>query len=73
MLHTPITRYLIVGTVGISVGAIVIALFGVVEETTHDLESLLRLYKRPAFIAWFSLVAFVVGVVLMTVSSLNLG
>lgn len=37
-----------------------IALFGVVNEPNHSLEDLIELYKRPAFIAYFSVVEFVV-------------
>jgi len=37
-----------------------IALFGVVYEPNHSLEDLIELYKRPVFIAYFTLVEFVV-------------
>lgn len=44
-----------------------IAIFGVVKETTHTLEELLTLYCRPGFIVWISIqfvaTALILGVV----------
>ncbi|CAG8547542.1 3274_t:CDS:2, partial [Funneliformis mosseae] len=37
-----------------------IGFFGVVNEPNHSLEDLIELYKRPAFIAYFSIIEFVV-------------
>src|SRR5436305_1499402 len=37
-----------------------IALFGVVHEPNHSLEDLIELYKRPAFIAYFTVMEFFV-------------
>src|ERR1051325_2321861 len=48
------------GTFLITVGAIMIALFGVVDEPNHSLDDLIELYKRPAFIAYFTLIELVV-------------
>jgi hypothetical protein len=42
-----------------------IAIFGVVNEPKHSLEDLIELYKRPAFIAYFSVLEFVVIVILI--------
>jgi len=37
-----------------------IAFFGVVNEPSHSLEDLIELYKRPAFIVYFSIIEFMV-------------
>lgn len=42
-----------------------IAFFGAVYEPNHSLEDLIELYKRPAFIAYFSVIEFLVIVVLI--------
>jgi magnesium transporter len=42
-----------------------IALFGVVDEPNHSLDDLIELYKRPVFIAYFSVVEFVIIVILI--------
>ncbi|GBC07519.1 hypothetical protein RclHR1_07500004 [Rhizophagus clarus] len=55
----------IIGTIFILIGAVMIALFGVVNEPKHSLEDLIELYKRPAFIAYFSIIEFVVIVILI--------
>src|SRR5207244_3620496 len=44
-----------------------IALFGVVHESTHSLEDLIELYKRQAFIIYFSIIEFIV-VILLTLN-----
>lgn len=42
-------------------------LFGVIPEPDHDIEDLIRLYKRPAFIAYFSILeTFIVTTVLLS-------
>jgi hypothetical protein len=40
------------GTILIAGGAVLIAIFGVVQEKTHTLEELVLLYMRPSFIVW---------------------
>jgi magnesium transporter len=50
----------VIGTFLILIGAITIALFGVVDEPSHSLEDLIELYKRPVFIAYFSVIEFVI-------------
>ncbi|KAG0350411.1 hypothetical protein BGZ54_003834, partial [Gamsiella multidivaricata] len=42
----------------ILLGAITIGLFGIVPEPSHSLEDLIQLWKRPAFIVYFSLIEF---------------
>ncbi|KAF6766038.1 hypothetical protein DFP72DRAFT_1161719 [Ephemerocybe angulata] len=56
--------WMILGTILIAGGAILIAVFGIVPEPTRSLEDLLELFRRPAFLAYFSTLAFVVVVCL---------
>ncbi|CAG8808616.1 2282_t:CDS:2, partial [Racocetra persica] len=48
-----------------SVIAVMIAFFGVVKVQNHSLNDLIELYKRPAFIAYFSTIEFILIVVLI--------
>ncbi|GAA5923199.1 DMT family transporter [Sporobolomyces koalae] len=57
VLGDEFTVHLVVGTVLIAGGAVLIGIFGVVPEQTHTLPELVRLYRRPAFIVWVSLLA----------------
>lgn len=56
------------GTGLVAVGAVLIAVFGVVQEREHSLDELLRLFQRPAFVAFFSIEGAVIVVALVTVS-----
>jgi hypothetical protein len=58
----------IVGTGLVAGGAVLIAVFGVVEEREHSLDELLRLFGREAFVVFFSIEGFVIVVTLVTVS-----
>lgn len=58
----------IVGTGLVAGGAVLIAVFGVVQEREHSLDELLRLFQRPAFVAFFSIEGFVIIATLITVS-----
>jgi magnesium transporter len=60
LLGDVFSPWLIVGTLLIAGGAVLIGLFGVVQETTRDLESLLALFRRGAFIAYFTILAAIV-------------
>ncbi|TBU35261.1 hypothetical protein BD311DRAFT_860795 [Dichomitus squalens] len=66
LLGDVFSPWMILGTLLIAGGAILIAVFGIVPEPTHSIEDLLRLFDRPAFIAYFSLLGFVVLVWLAT-------
>lgn len=57
----------IFGTGLVAMGAVLIAVFGVVQEREHSLDELLRLFSRPPFVAFFSVEAFVIVVALATV------
>ncbi|KAM0793572.1 hypothetical protein ACM66B_001008 [Microbotryomycetes sp. NB124-2] len=54
--------HLAAGIALIAGGACLIAIFGAVPEPTHTLDELVRLYRRPAFLAWISVLAFVLSV-----------
>ncbi|KAL1951921.1 hypothetical protein VTO73DRAFT_1070 [Trametes versicolor] len=60
LLGDVFSPWMLLGTLLIAGGAVLIAVFGIVKEPTHSLEDLLRLFSRPAFIAYFSLLGFVV-------------
>ncbi|CAG8503917.1 11729_t:CDS:2 [Diversispora eburnea] len=55
---------LLLGTIFIIIGAIMIALFGMVKAPSHSLDDLIELYKRPTFIAYFSIIEIIVFVLL---------
>ncbi len=59
--------WMILGTLFIAGGAVLIAIFGIVPEPTRSLEDLLGLFRRPAFVAYFSLLGAVVLVSLAIV------
>lgn len=46
---------MLLGTVLIAGGAVLVGIFGIVPEPTHSLEDLLLLFRRSAFIAYFTL------------------
>lgn len=47
--------WMILGTILIAGGATLIAVFGIVAEPTRSLEDLLALFRRPAFVLYFSI------------------
>jgi drug/metabolite transporter (DMT)-like permease len=59
--------WMVLGTILIAVGAVLIAVFGIVPEPTHALEDLLELFRRPAFVAYFSILGSTVLVCLALV------
>ncbi|KAF9786949.1 hypothetical protein BJ322DRAFT_1052867 [Thelephora terrestris] len=59
------STWMILGTILIAGGAVLIAVFGTVPEPTRSLEDLLILFNRPAFVIYFSLLGFFLGVVLV--------
>ncbi|RDX55843.1 hypothetical protein OH76DRAFT_1396195 [Lentinus brumalis] len=66
LLGDVFSPWMVLGTLLIAGGAVLIAVFGIVPEPTRSLEDLLRLFNRPAFVAYFSLLGFVVFVWLVT-------
>lgn len=67
LLGDVFSPWMILGTVLIAGGAVLIAVFGIVPEPTHSLEDLLQLFRRPAFVAYFSLLGAFVAISLITV------
>ena len=62
----------VIGTGLVAAGAVLIAVFGVVEEREHSLDELLRLFGRKAFVGFFSVEGFVIVVALGLVSLASL-
>ena len=67
LLGDVFSPWMILGTLLIAGGAVLIAVFGIVPEPTHSLEDLLQLFRRPAFVAYFSILGSVVVVCLAIV------
>ncbi|KAJ6519813.1 hypothetical protein C8R45DRAFT_886642 [Mycena sanguinolenta] len=65
LLGDVFSPWMILGTLLIAGGAILIAIFGIVPEPTRSLEDLLALFRRPAFIVYFSLLGATVLVSLI--------
>lgn len=61
---------MILGTILIAGGAVLIAIFGIVPEPTRSIEDLLELFRRPAFVAYFSTLGTIVFICLAFVRSL---
>ncbi|KAL4890713.1 hypothetical protein BDV59DRAFT_184043 [Aspergillus ambiguus] len=59
ILGEPFTRYSLIGTVLVCIGAVLIAIFGAVGEPAHTLDQLLELLQRRNFVLWM------VGTVIM--------
>jgi drug/metabolite transporter (DMT)-like permease len=66
LLGDVFSPWMVLGTLFIAGGAILIAIFGIVPEPTRSLEDLLELFRRPAFIVYFSLLG---GALLFTSKS----
>lgn len=71
LLGDVFSPWMLLGTLLIAGGAVLIAIFGIVPEPTRSLEDLLRLFNRPTFIAYFSLLGFAVFTWLTTVRNTN--
>lgn len=62
ILSEPFTRWSLCGTLLVTTGAVLIAIFGAIPSPAHDLDELLVLLSRKPFIVWMILQAlFVVG------------
>ncbi|CEP12082.1 hypothetical protein [Parasitella parasitica] len=66
LVFNAIAAKIVLGTLLIVVGALLVGLFGVIPEPDHDIDDLIRLYKKPAFIAYFSVLEFVIITGLLT-------
>ncbi|KAG8741002.1 hypothetical protein FRC10_003461 [Ceratobasidium sp. 414] len=59
------SKYMVIGTLFIATGAVLIAVFGIVPEPTHSLDDLLRLFRRPVFVVYFTLLGSAVLIALV--------
>ncbi|WVF71370.1 hypothetical protein IAT40_006174 [Kwoniella sp. CBS 6097] len=57
------------GTGLVALGAVLIAVFGVVDEGEHNLDELLRLFRRGAFVGFFSVMSVATALVLLAAHS----
>lgn len=64
LLGDVFSPWMVLGTVLIAGGAVLIGIFGIVPEPTRSLEDLIRLFTRPTFVLYFSLLGFLVVVCL---------
>ncbi|AOW03824.1 hypothetical protein B0I72DRAFT_139338 [Yarrowia lipolytica] len=60
ILNEPFTVFSLVGTALVSLGALLIAAFGAIEEPNHSLNELLVLMKRKPFVLWMAFTAVLV-------------
>lgn len=64
LLGEGFTSAMMLGTVLIASGAVLIAIFGVVPDSTHSLDEILALWARPPFVVFFSVVCLAVTITL---------
>ncbi|KAG0708848.1 hypothetical protein DFH29DRAFT_889318 [Suillus ampliporus] len=63
--HLLLRPRMLLGTALIAGGAALIAIYGIVPETTRSLDELMALFARPAFIFWFCAEGFILLVCLI--------
>ncbi|KAG1825923.1 uncharacterized protein BJ212DRAFT_1316975 [Suillus subaureus] len=63
--HLLLRPRMLLGTALIAGGAALIAIYGIVPETTRSLDELMALFARPAFIVWFCAEGFILLVCLI--------
>ncbi|PHH88845.1 hypothetical protein CDD83_6971 [Cordyceps sp. RAO-2017] len=71
ILSEPFTRWSLCGTVLVTTGAILIAIFGAIPSPAHNLDELLELLARKPFVAWMILQAFFVVGIAVVVDVVN--
>ncbi|KAL1872934.1 hypothetical protein Plec18167_006585 [Paecilomyces lecythidis] len=64
ILGEPFTRYSLLGTILVCIGAVLIAIFGAIGEPAHSLDQLLALLSRRPFILWMVGTAIIMLIVL---------
>ncbi|PGH02733.1 hypothetical protein GX51_04467 [Blastomyces parvus] len=72
VLGEPFTRYSFFGTILVSIGAVLIGIFGAIGEPAHTLDQLLVLLVRRPFLLWMAATAVVVGITLLAARMLKL-
>lgn len=71
ILSEPFTRWSLGGTLLVTGGAILIAIFGAIPSPAHDLQELLVLLGRKAFVVWMVLQALFVIAVAVAIDLVN--
>ncbi|KAF4510110.1 hypothetical protein G6O67_002026 [Ophiocordyceps sinensis] len=71
ILSEPFTRWSLCGTLLVTTGAILIAIFGAIPSPAHDLHELLGLLGRKPFVVWMILQAFFVVSIAVVVDVVN--
>ncbi|KAH8601264.1 magnesium transporter NIPA-domain-containing protein [Bisporella sp. PMI_857] len=64
ILGEPFTRWSLGGTLLVSTGAILIAIFGAIPEPAHSLDQLLQLLGRRTFVIWMIMQALLVSIII---------
>ncbi|KAF4978588.1 hypothetical protein FZEAL_5060 [Fusarium zealandicum] len=71
ILSEPFTRWSFSGTLLVTTGAILIAIFGAIPSPAHDLRELLDLMARKAYIVWMILQALFVVTLALAIDVVN--
>jgi hypothetical protein len=71
ILGEPFTRWSLGGTILVSSGAILIAIFGAIPEPAHSLDQLLGLLERRTFVVWMILQAILVIAIIVIAGCLS--
>jgi hypothetical protein len=69
LLAEPFTRFSLVGTALVSIGALIIAAFGAIAEPHHNLNELLVLLQRQPFLIWMFCTILMVVLLLIAIST----
>jgi hypothetical protein len=70
ILGEPFTTWSLGGTMLVCGGAVLIAIFGAIPEPAHNLDQLLLLLRRQPFVLWMTGQVALVGLIIVTASSL---
>ncbi|KAF4418012.1 DUF803 domain [Fusarium acutatum] len=71
ILSEPFTRWSLSGTILVTTGAVLIAIFGAIPSPAHDLKELLELMARRPYIVWMILQALFVLTLALAVDLIN--
>ena len=71
ILHESFTRYSLIGTLLVCVGAVLIATFGAIAEPAHSLDQLLALLGEQQFIIWMIATFLLVIVTIVTTKAIR--
>ncbi|KAI9817462.1 MAG: hypothetical protein M1827_001072 [Pycnora praestabilis] len=66
------TRWSLIGTILVSIGAVLIAIFGALKEPAHNLDQLLILLGRQQFILWMIGQALIVILIIVGIKAMKL-